>query len=159
VAKDILHTGPVGFAWLNVATDIGSAIMLIFLIISPIKNKQGIKLFITMAVFGCSIIVFALSHSFVLSFFALFVSGMADALNSVIRGTIVYIKTNSNIRGRVMSINALFTNSSNELGRLESGVAASVMGIMPSVFFGGCMTLLIVIIIFAATPGLRKLEY
>jgi MFS family permease len=159
VAKDILQTGPVGFAWLNVATDIGSAIILLYLLAFPIKRKQGLKLFITVAVFGCSIIVFAFSQSFILSFAALLISGVADGINSVIRGTIIQLQTPDNIRGRVMSINSLFTNSSNELGRLESGLAASAMGVIPSVFFGGTMTLLIVIITFVSTPGLRKLEY
>jgi len=159
VAKDILNTGSIGFAWLNAASDIGSAVILLYLIRFPIKKMQGLKLFITVAVFGCSIILFAISRSFILSFAALLISGFADGINSVIRGTIIQIKTPENMRGRVMSINSLFTNSSNELGRLESGLAASAMGIMPSVFFGGGMTLLIVIITFVITPGLRKLEY
>jgi MFS family permease len=159
VAKDVLHTGPIGFAWLNGSADIGSAIMVIFLLFFPPKRKQGIKLFITIAVFGISIIVFAVSHSFILSFIALFISGMADAVNSIIRGTIIQLKTADHMRGRVMSINSLFTNSSNELGRLESGVAASFFGIMPSIFFGGIMTLLIVLVTLVKTPALRKMEY
>jgi MFS family permease len=159
VAKDIFHAGPVGFAWLNVAADIGSVTVLIFLILSPLKRRQGLKLFFTVAVFGVSIIVFAFSRSFVLSFAALVVSGMADAVNSVIRGTILQLKTPDYIRGRVMSISSVFTNSSNELGRLESGLAASFLGTMPSIFFGGAMALFIVVITFIKTPKLRKLEY
>jgi MFS family permease len=159
VAKDILNTGPVGFAWLNVASDIGSAITLLYLLAFPLKRKQGLKLFVTVALFGCSIIVFAISRSFILSFAVLLISGIADGINSVIRGTIIQLKTPEQMRGRVMSINSLFTNSSNELGRLESGLAASVLGTMPSVLFGGGMTLLIVFIVFITTPALRKLEY
>jgi MFS family permease len=159
VAKDILNTGPVGFAWLNVATDIGSAIALVYLLAFPLKRKQGLKLFFTVALFGCSIIVFALSRSFILSFAVLLISGIADGINSVIRGTIIQLNTPEHMRGRVMSINSLVTNSSNELGRVESGLAASVMGTMPSVLFGGSMTLLIVFIVFITTPALRKLEY
>jgi MFS family permease len=159
VAKDIFHAGPVGFAWLNVAADIGSAVVLVFLILSPLKRRQGLTLFFTVAVFGISIIVFAFSRSFMLSFAALLVSGMADAVNSVIRGTILQLKTPDYIRGRVMSISSVFTNSSNELGRLESGLAASFMGTMPSIFFGGAMALFVVVITFVKTPSLRKLEY
>jgi MFS family permease len=159
VAKDILKVGPVGFAWLNLASDLGSAIMLACLLIIPIRKKQGMKLFLTIAVFGCSIIVFSFSRSFLLSFAALFVSGLADTINSVIRGTIIQLKTPDHMRGRVMGINSLFTNSSNELGRLESGVAAYFMGTMPSILFGGAMTLIIVAISFVKAPALRKLEY
>lgn len=159
VAKDILHVGPVGFAWLNLASDIGSSLMLFFLILFPIHKKQGLKLFITVAVFGCCIIVFGFSHSFLLSFAALLISGMADGINSVIRGTIIQIKTPDKMRGRVMSINSVFSNSSNEFGRLESGIAAHFMGLMPSIIFGGCATLLIVVISYIKIPSLRKLEY
>ena len=159
VAKDILKTGPIGFAWLNVASDIGSALILLYLIRFPLRRKQGEKLFITVALFACCSIVFAFSHSFILSFTALLISGIANGINSVIRGTIIQLKTPEHMRGRVMSINYLFTNSSNELGRLESGLAASAMGIIPSILFGGGLALLIVGITFVLTPGLRKLEY
>lgn len=159
VAKDILKTGPIGFAWLNVATDIGSVFILIYLIYFPIKKKQGLTLLLTVALFACSILIFSFSHSFALSFGALFISGVADGINSIIRGTILQLKTPETIRGRVMSVNSLFSNSSNELGRLESGIAASLMGVMPSVFLGGAITLLVVLITYFKTPELRKLEY
>lgn len=159
VAKDVLKVDSLGFAWLNAASDMGSAILLMYLIRFPIKRKQGIKLFITMALFGCSIIVFAVSRTFIISFIALFISGIANAINSIIRGTIVQLKTPNHMRGRVMVINSLFTNSSNELGRLESGLAAFAMGTMPSIIFGGVMTLFVVLIVFLKTPHLRELEY
>ena len=63
------------------------------------------------------------------------------------------------MRGRVMSVNSMFINSSNELGQFESGVTAKMMGVVPSVIFGGCMTLLVVIVTSLKAPALRKLEY
>ena len=63
------------------------------------------------------------------------------------------------MRGRVMSVNSMFINSSNELGQFESGVAAKMLGVVPSVVFGGCMTLLIVITTWFKAPSLRKMEY
>ena len=159
IAKDILKVGPVGFAWLNMSSDLGSALMLVLLMIVPIKRKQGLKLFLTVAIFGCSIIVFSYSRSLLLSCIALFVSGVADTVNSLIRGTIMQLKTPDKMRGRVMGINSLFTNSSNELGKLESGIAAHFLGTMPSVLFGGAMTIVMVVISFIKSPTLRKLEY
>jgi hypothetical protein len=84
---------------------------------------------------------------------------MADSINSVIRGTIIQLNTPDGMRGRVMSINSVFSNSSNELGRFESGIAAHFMGTMTSIFFGGAMTILIVIIAFIKAPELKKIEY
>lgn len=63
------------------------------------------------------------------------------------------------MRGRVMSVNSMFISSSNELGQFESGVAAKLLGNVPSVVFGGCVTLLVVIITAIKAPSLRKLEY
>lgn len=159
IAKDILKVGPEGFAWLNMAPDIGSAVMLLFLMLFPITKKQGLLLFLTVAIFGICIMCFSFSQSLLLSCIILFISGLANSVNSVIRGTIVQLKTPDRMRGRVMGINSLFTNSSNELGKLESGVAAHLMGVMPSIFFGGIMTLAIVVISFVKSPSLRKLEY
>jgi MFS family permease len=159
IAVEVLKVGPIGFAWLNMSTDLGSALMLVILMFLPINKKQGLKLFVTIAIFGVSIIIFSYSRSLILSCVALFISGLADTINSVIRGTIIQIQTPNKIRGRVMGINSLFTNSSNELGKLESGIAAHVLGTMPSVLFGGIMTLIIVAVSYIKSPSLRKLEY
>ncbi|HET7117044.1 MAG TPA: MFS transporter, partial [Hanamia sp.] len=96
---------------------------------------------------------------FFLSFAALMVSGMLDGISVVVRGTITQLKTPDNMRGRVMSVNSMFVNSSNELGQFESGVTAKLMGTIPSVIFGGSMTLLVVIFTWFKSPTLRRMEY
>lgn len=158
-AKDILHVGATGFGWLNAATDMGSIIIVVILTLSPFKRKQGKKLLFAVAGYGICIIIFALSKLFWLSFAALVVSGMLDGISVVTRGTILQLKTPDNMRGRVMSVNSMFINSSNELGQFESGVAARLMGVAPSVVFGGCMTLMVVIGTWIKAPTLRKMEY
>jgi MFS family permease len=158
-ARDILHVGPIGFGWLNSATDLGSIIMVISLTFFPLKTAQGKKLLFVVAGFGLSIIVFAISKTFWLSYAALLVSGLLDAISVVVRGTIVQLKTPDEMRGRVMSVNSMFINSSNELGQFESGVMAKLLGVVPSVVFGGSMTLLVVIITWFKAPSLRKMQY
>jgi MFS family permease len=158
-ARDILHVGPIGFGWLNAASDIGSIIMVITLTMFPLKTQQGRKLLFVVAGFGLSIIIFGISEIFWISFAALLVSGLLDAISVVIRGTIVQMKTPDEMRGRVMSVNSMFINSSNELGQFESGLAAKLMGVVPSVAFGGTMTLLVVIVTWFKAPTLRKMEY
>ncbi len=158
-AKDILKVGPIGFGWLNAASDIGSVIVIVLLTAFPLKKAQGKKLLISVAIFGICIIVFALSKLFWLTFTVLLISGIVDGISVVIRGTILQLKTPDNMRGRVMSVNSMFINSSNEFGQFESGVAAKMMGVVPSVVFGGCMTLLVVIITWFKAPTLKEMEY
>jgi len=158
-ARDILNVGPEGFGFLNGASDIGSICIVVTLTFFPIRRHQGKKLLLAVAGFGTCIIIFGLSRLFLLSFGALMISGMLDAVSVVTRGTIMQLKTPDNMRGRVMSVNSMFINSSNELGQFESGVAAKLLGVVPSVVFGGCMTLFVVVVTWFKAPSLRKMEY
>jgi MFS family permease len=158
-AKDILQVGPQGLGWLVAATYLGNFIAIAWLTTHPLKKKQGKTLLYVVAGFGICILVFAISRNFWLSFGALFISGLFDGVSVIIRGTVVQLFVPDEMRGRVSSVNSMFINSSNELGQFESGVAAAAMGTVPSVIFGGCMTLLVVIFTWFKAPGLRKFEY
>lgn len=158
-AGDILHAGPIGFGWLNAAADIGSFAVILTLTFYPLKKKQGLILLFVVAGFGVSIITFGLSQIYFLSFIALLLSGVMDGISVVVRGTILQLKTPDNMRGRVSSVNSMFINSSNEIGYFESGVTAKLMGVVPSVVFGGAMTLLVVLVMWFKAPSLRKFEY
>ena len=158
-ADRILQVGPIGFGWLNAAIDIGSIIMIVLITLFPLKKKQGLIQLFVVAGFGLCMIVFGLSNIYLLSFAALLVAGMLDGINVVVRGTILQLTTPDEMRGRVSSVNSMFVNSSNELGQFESGFAARIMGTVPSVIFGGTMTVLVVLITWLKAPGLRKFEY
>jgi MFS family permease len=158
-AKDILKSGAIGFGWLNAASDIGSILVVVLLTLFPLHKQQGKKLLYAVGGFGICIIVFALSRIFWLSFAVLMLSGFLDGISMVIRGTILQLKTPAHMRGRVMSVNSMFINSSNEFGQFESGVAAKLLNVVPSVVFGGSMTLLVVLITWFKAPSLRKMEY
>lgn len=158
-AKDILHVGPQGLGWLVAATYLGNFVAIAWLTTKPLRKKQGKTLLYMVAGFGICILVFAISKNFWLSFVALFISGLFDGVSIIIRGTVVQLFVPDEMRGRVSSVNSIFVNSSNELGQFESGATASFMGTVPSVIFGGCMTLIVVIITWFKAPTLRKFEY
>lgn len=157
-ARDILKVGEIGFGWLRAAPGIGSIIMFFILSWLPLKNKPGIKLLFSIAGFGCCMIVFGLSRIFLVSFLALLVSGMFDAVSVVIRSTILQLYTPDAVRGRVAAVNTMFVSSSNELGEVESGFTAKWMGTVPAVIFGGCMTLAVVGVTYFAAPLLRTIK-
>ena len=158
-AMDILHVGPRELGWLVAATYLGNFVAIAWITTHPLKNKQGKSLLYVVGGFGVCILIFAISKNFWLSFAALFISGLFDGVSVIIRGTIVQLFVPDEMRGRVSSVNSMFVNSSNELGQFESGVAASLLGTVPSVIFGGCMTLLVSIVTWFKAPGLRKFEY
>ena len=158
-ADEILNVGPIGFGWLNAAIDIGSIITIVLMTVRPMKQKQGQRLFYAVAGFGICILLFGLSNIYWISFGALLLAGMFDGVSVVIRGTILQLTTPDHMRGRVSSVNSLFINSSNELGQFESGFAARALGTVPSVLFGGIVTILVVIVTWLRAPTLRKFEY
>lgn len=157
-ATDILRAGPEGFGMLRAAPAIGSCITVLLLAYKPIVTKPGVKLLAAVFGFGLSIIVFGVSTSLALSLFALFVSGLLDGISVIIRQTILQLKTPDDMRGRVSSVSSIFVSSSNELGSFESGVAAKALGVVPSVVFGGCMTLAVVIFMYLKAPSIRELD-
>jgi len=108
--------------------------------------------------FGICIILFALSTDFWLAALFLMLSGIFDGVSVVMRTTIMQLATPDAMRGRVSAINGIFIGSSNELGAFESGVAARLMGLIPSVIFGGTMTLAVVAATAYLAPRLRRLD-
>src|SRR5205085_4920492 len=124
----------------------------------PPFERVGRTLVTAVALFGAAMIAFALSPSFWLSAALLAVSGAADNISVVIRASIMQAYTPNAMRGRVSSVNGIFIGSSNEIGAFESGVAAKLLGTVPSVIFGGVMTLVTVGLMIWQFPQLRKLK-
>ncbi|MCY7408711.1 MAG: MFS transporter [Chitinophagales bacterium] len=157
-ASDILKVGPEGLGVMRAAPFFGSIIMGLFIAHRPPMNKAGKNLLIALVGFGSCMILFALSKNFYLSLFLLFLSGAFDNISVIIRGTILQLITPDHMRGRVSAINSIFIGSSNEMGAFESGAAAKFMGLVPSVIFGGVMTILIVGFTSVFAPKLRALS-
>ncbi len=157
-ASEVLHTGPQGLGFLRAAPAFGAVFMAMILAYHPPVKRSGVKLVWAVGGFGACIIFFALSGNFWLSLGLLVLSGMFDNVSVIIRGTILQMYTPDEMRGRVASVNSLFIGSSNELGSFESGLAARIMGLIPSVVFGGGMTVLIVAATSVFAPKLRKME-
>ncbi len=156
-AVEILHVGPRGLGLLRAAPAVGSVLMGIALAHRPPLRKAGRALLIAVALFGVSMIAFALSKNFYLSLFILAFSGAVDNISIVVRSTLLQVYTPPEMLGRVSAVNQIFIGSSNEIGAFESGVAARFMGTVPSVVFGGFVTLLVVAVVALQVPALRRL--
>jgi predicted MFS family arabinose efflux permease len=157
-AEDILHVGARGFGILRSAPSIGAVIVLLILSKFPVMKHAWRTLLLSVAAFGIFTLVFAVSKNFYLSAAALFLTGGFDSISVVIRSTILQLQVPDNMRGRVNAINGIFISTSNEVGAFESGTAAKLLGTVPSVIFGGTMTLLVVLYIFLRSKDLLKMD-
>jgi MFS family permease len=157
-AQDILNVGAEGLGILRAAPSIGATLILFLLSrFSPMEHAWR-NLLIAVTGFGVCILIFAVSPWMLVSVAALFLSGAFDSISVVIRATILQVMTPDEMRARVMAVNGIFLASSNEVGAFESGTAAKLFGTVPSVLFGGTMTLLIVGWVYFRTGDLLKVK-
>ncbi len=158
-AKDILKVGPEGAGLLRAAMAVGAISMAIFLAHRPLGKGAGKIMLACVVGFGICNIAFGLSTNFFLSFGLLVLAGMFDEVSVFIRSALVQFQTPENMKGRVSSVSTIFITSSNELGAFESGLAAKALGTVPSVVFGGLMTIAVVGITWWRAPKLRNYNF
>ncbi len=158
-ASEVLHTGPEGLGFLRAAPFIGSILMGLWLARPGVTlHNAGRDMLFSVAGFGASMIVFAISTNYALSFSMLFLSGVFDTVSVIVRSTILQLLMPDHMRGRVSAVNSIFIGTSNEIGAFESGLAARLMGLVPSVVFGGGVSVLVTIGAAIASPQLRRLN-
>lgn len=157
IAKDVLHVGPLGFGVLRAAPSVGAIVMA--LIASRLRpwKKPGRVLLLVVAAFGAVTIGFGLSRSFWLSVVLLAISGALDNISVVIRITLEQLVVPDEIRGRVSAVHSVFIGMSNELGELESGVAAHLIGTVPAIAAGGALAMLVVGVVMIVWPQLHRM--
>ena len=157
-AKDILRVGPVGLGWLRAAPAAGALIASGWLIKRPIRRHAGLILLVVVAGFGATILGFAVSTTFWVSALMLFLGGALDSISMVIRSVMVQIHSPDAMRGRISAANSIFISVSNELGTFESGLAAQLLGTVPSVVAGGAVTLVTVLAVTLWSGELRGMH-
>ncbi len=170
IFADMLGVGAFGFGMLRAASSVGAVLMSLYLIVRPPLNNAGRSLYGSFGVFGLSTIGFALSitlasalglslhAAFIFSFIFLFLAGAADAVNVIIRQTILQTSVPPEMMGRVSAVTAVFIGCSNELGMAESGLAARLLGTVNSVVFGGVATFGVMALTHWKFPEIWKLK-
>jgi len=163
-AEDILHVGALGFGWLRAAPAIGAFVMAIIIAHRPPMKRAGSAMLWSVAIFGLATIVFAFSPFFALSLAALAITGAVDNVSVVVRHTLVQMLPPERMRGRVSAVNNVFIGASNEIGGLESGLSAYLLGLIfgpvrgaiASVALGGLGSILTVATVALLFKPLRQ---
>jgi len=157
-AHDILHTGPRGLGMLRAAPAVGALCTSLVMARFPLRRKAGVRLFVCVAIFGAATILFGLSRSLWVSLIALAVTGAADMISVIIRGSLLQLATPPEMRGRVSAVNSLFVGASNELGEFESGLTAQWWGAVRATVFGGIGALVAAGVWSTLFPELRRAD-
>lgn len=157
-AHDVLRVGPSGLGLMRSAPAVGAIGMSLIWAYRAPSQHAGRALLTSVAAFGLCWIAFAYSRSLSVSLLLLTLSGAVDNVSVILRATLVQTYTPRGMMGRVQAVNGFFIGSSNEIGAFESGLAANYLGLVRSVVFGGCMTLLVVAAVACYVPELRRLK-
>jgi len=160
-ARDILMwggqpVGPFGLGQMRAAPAVGAVAMALLLSARPVANNVGVKMLWAVVVFGAATAVFGFSRDYLLSLAMLALLGAADMVSVFIRTSLVQLNTPDAMRGRVGSISGLAISASNELGEMQSGAAAAVLGPTGAVVFGGVGAIVITAVWAGLFPELRK---
>lgn len=160
-ARDILMVdgqpvGPDGLGIMRAMPGLGAALVAFVLSARPIANNVGNKMLLGVAVFGVFTIGFGLSTNYYLSLLMLAGIGAGDMVSVFIRSTLVQLHTPDDVRGRVSSISGLAISASNELGEMQSGVAAAFLGAVGAVLIGGVGAIAVTAIWFVCFPELKN---
>jgi MFS family permease len=157
-AKDILETGPWGLGLLRSAPAVGALTASVVLARWPIEARAGTILFVSVAAFGVSTAVFSLSTSLILSMIALAGYGAADAISVVIRHSMVQTRTPTEMLGRVITVNSMFTGSSGSLGEFRAGLMAAWLGVVPAALVGGVGAIAVVFVWMRLFPEIARID-
>ncbi len=155
-ARDILFVGPEGLGLMRAAPALGAASVALWLSFRPLENEVGMKMLWAVAAFGAATIAFAFSRNFLLSLAILAVMGGIDMISVFVRSSLVQLFTPDDKRGRVSAISGLAISASNELGEMQSGLAAAVLGATGAVVFGGAGAIFVTLIWAWYFPELRR---
>ena len=100
-------------------------------------RRQGRLVIWSVAIFGLATVGFGVSRVFWLSLLMLTLTGAADTVSTVLRQTIRQLATPDYLRGRMTSINMVFFMGGPQLGEVEAGAVAALIGAPLSVVTGG----------------------
>ena len=155
-ARDILHVGPEGLGVMRAMPALGAALVALIFSVRPLTRNVGAMMLLGVAGYGLATVGFGLSRDFILSLGFLVALGASDMVSVFVRSSLVQLNTPDAVRGRVSAISGLAISASNELGEMQSGIAAVLLGATGAVVFGGVGAIFVTITWAIMFPELRN---
>ena len=157
-ATDILAVGARGYGFLAAAPAAGAIVAGLVMARIGVLKKQGLTVIVSVGLFGAATIAFGVSRVFWVSMVMLAATGAADAVSTILRQTIRQLVTPNKLRGRMTSINMIFFMGGPQLGEVEAGTVAALIGAPLSVVTGGVACVIAAVFVFIRAKGLREYE-
>ena len=157
-AKDILDVGARGYGFLAAAPAVGAIIAGLVMARLGVLRKQGLTVIVSVGFYGAATVAFGLSRAFWFSLVMLAATGAADAVSTILRQTIRQLVTPDNLRGRMTSVNMIFFMGGPQLGEVEAGTVAALIGAPLSVVTGGVACVIAAVFAFIRARNLRLYE-
>jgi hypothetical protein len=155
VADQVLGIGAGGYGLLATAQPLGSLIAGTIAASRRDIVRQGSLLLVCVAIYGLGTAFFGLSTVFVFSYLLFSITGAADTLSAIIRGTIRQMWTPDLLRGRMLGVNMIFTAGGPQLGEVRAGIVAAALGAPLAIIMGGVAAALVAVIVAWRDPMLR----
>ena len=156
VASDMLGVGVQGYGLLATAQPLGALLAGAILSLRREIHRQGLALLVSVAIYGLATALFGLSTMFGLSYVLFALTGAGDTVSTVIRGTLRQVMTPDHLRGRMVGVNMLFFMGGPQLGEMEAGLVAAVLGVPFAIVSGGLATVFLTGWIAWQYPRLRR---
>jgi MFS family permease len=156
VARDVLHVGEIEYGWLSAAQPIGSLLVGLFFSQRDQIRNQGYLLLGSVTVFGLATALFGVATSFWVAMLTLLFIGAGDAVSAIIRNTLRQLQTPDSIRGRMISVNQIFFMGGPQLGEIEAGLVAQLLGVPFAIISGGVACVIGVFLLAGIFPQLLR---
>lgn len=157
-AREILQVGPQGLGILYAADSAGAVVAGVGMSFAGKLRKKGLVMLCAIGVYGLATVFYGMSNQFALSVLFLMLIGAGDTVSTILRNTIRQVVTPDHLRGRMAGVMQIFVQGGPQLGNLEAGIAAALIGAPMSVITGGVATVLLVVLVMWRLPRLRDYD-
>jgi len=155
--SDVLAGGPDDLGLLMTGMGIGAILGSLTLARLGNLRRKGNWLIFTEALWGISLVAFALTSTFTQAVFAISAVGFVSAVNMSMNRSLVQLQVEQHMRGRVMSLD-MMAHGFMPLGMLPIGYISEVVNVEAGLATSGTLLFLCTMIMAVVIPKIRTIN-